>query len=102
MRRRRVRALFAFSVSAAAIGAISASASSGGSPGLAALRICGSGARPASGYRYVVLQAWQYGQIAAIRKRSPATQVLVYKDMASTRDDTTARQTNPDARFSGR
>ncbi|HMC71004.1 MAG TPA: hypothetical protein VKJ07_17740, partial [Mycobacteriales bacterium] len=61
-----MRALFAFLVSAAAIGAISASASSEGSPGLAALRICGSGARPASGYRYVVLQAWQYGQIAAI------------------------------------
>jgi len=94
MTRRRVRALFAFLVSAAAIMAISASASSGDPPGLAALRICGSGARPASGYRYVVLQAWQYGQIAVIRKRSPGTQVLVYKDMASTRDDTTARQTD--------
>src|SRR6266700_1790079 len=93
MTRRRVRASFAFLVCVAAIAAVSASASSGGSPGLAALRICGSGARPASGYRYVVLQAWQYGQIAAIKKHSPGTQVLVYKDMASTRDDT-ARQSD--------
>jgi len=93
MTRRRVRASFAFLVCVAAIAAVSASASSGGSPGLAALRICGSAARPASGYRYVVLQAWEYGQIAAIKKRSPGTQVLVYKDMASTRDDT-ARQSD--------
>jgi hypothetical protein len=35
-----------------------------------------------------VLQACQHGQIAAIKRSSPRTQVLVYKDMASTRDDT--------------
>ncbi len=79
-------------IAAAAVGTLSAFAGSGGSPGLAALRIC-SGGRPAAGYRYVVLQAWQYDQIAAIKKRSPGTQVLVYKDMASTRDDT-PRQTD--------
>jgi Hypothetical glycosyl hydrolase family 15 len=94
MTRRRALASFAFLVFAAAvIGALSAYASSDGSPGLAALRICGSGARPGPGYRYVVLQAWEYGQIAAIKRHSPGTQVLVYKDMASTRDDT-ARQTD--------
>ena len=73
-------------IAAAAVGTLSAFAGSGGSPGFAALRIC-SGGRPAAGYRYVVLQAWQYDQIAAIKKRSPGTQVLAYKDMASTRDD---------------
>jgi Hypothetical glycosyl hydrolase family 15 len=89
----RVLAPFALFAAAAAAGALSAFAGSGGSPGLAAIRICGSGARPGPGYRYVVLEAWQYGQIAAIKRRSPGTQVLVYKDMASTRDDT-ARQTD--------
>lgn len=92
MTRWRVLAPFAL-FGAAAVGALSALAGSGGSPGLAALRICGSGGRPAVGYRYVVLQAWQYGQISAIKRGSPGTQVLVYKDMASTRDDT-ARQTD--------
>jgi Hypothetical glycosyl hydrolase family 15 len=78
---------------AATFGALSAVAGSGGSsPGLAALRICSRG-QPGPGYRYVIMQAWDYGQIAAIKRRSPGTQVLVYKDMASTRDDTT-RQTD--------
>jgi hypothetical protein len=78
---------------AAALGALSAWAGSGSSsPGLAAIRIC-NGVRPGAGYRYVVLQAWQYGQIPAIKRQSPGTQVLVYKDMASTRDDATQRQT---------
>jgi hypothetical protein len=79
-------------LAAAAVATLTASAGSGGSPGLAALRIC-SDSRTGAGYRYVVLQAWEYGQIAAIKRRSPGTQVLVYKDMASTRDDTT-RQTD--------
>jgi len=43
--------------------------------------------RAASHYRYVILQAWEYGQIPAIKRRSPGTRVLVYKDIASTRDD---------------
>jgi putative glycosyl hydrolase-like family 15 (GHL15) protein len=87
MTRWRVLAPFAV-LAAAAVAALSASAGSGGSPGLAALRVCGSSSRPGPGYRYVVLQAWQYGQIAAIKRESPATQILVYTDMASTRDDT--------------
>jgi Hypothetical glycosyl hydrolase family 15 len=79
---------------AAALGALSAWAGSGSSsPGLAAVRLC-NGTRPGSGYRYVVLQAWQWGQIAAIKRQSPGTRVLVYKDMASTRDDATQRQTD--------
>jgi hypothetical protein len=75
-------------LAAAAVAALSASAGLGGFSGLAALRVCGSFSRPGPGYRYVVLQTWQYGQIAAIKRSSPRTQVLVYKDMASTRDDT--------------
>ena len=85
MTRWRALAPFAFFL-AAAIGSLSAAAGSGGSPGLAALRICGSVGPLGSGYRYVVLQAWQYPEIAAIKKRSRGTQVLVYKDMASTQD----------------
>ena len=34
----------------------------------------------------MVLQAPEYRRIAAIKRRNPATKVLVYKDMASTRD----------------
>lgn len=56
---------------------------------IAALRICSHFAplRPATGHRYVILQAWEYRRMRAIKKRSPATKVLVSKDMASTRDD---------------
>jgi hypothetical protein len=87
MTRWRVLAPVVLFAAAAAIGALSATAGSGSSaPSLAAIRIC-SGGQPGAGYRYVVLQAWQYGQIAAIKKRSPGTRVLVYKDMASTRDE---------------
>jgi Hypothetical glycosyl hydrolase family 15 len=93
MTRWRVAAPFALFAAAAALGALSAFAGSdGSSPGLAAIRIC-NGQMPGAGYRYVVLQAWQYDQIAAIKRRSPGPRVLVYKDMASTRDDT-ARQTD--------
>ena len=76
MTRWRVLAPFAL-FAAAAVTALSASAGSGGSPGLAALRICGSFSQPPAGYRYVVLHAWQYRQIAAIKRRSRGTQVLV-------------------------
>jgi hypothetical protein len=93
MTRWRVLAPFVLFAAAAAIGALSAWAGSGSSsPGLAAIRIC-NGGRPGAGYRYVVLQAWEWKQIAQIKTRSPGTQVLVYKDMASTRDDT-PRQTD--------
>jgi Hypothetical glycosyl hydrolase family 15 len=56
---------------------------------LATLRICGQSrpVQPAARYRYAILQAWEYRQIRAIKRRSPGTKVLVYKDIASTRDD---------------
>jgi hypothetical protein len=62
---------------------------SGHTSDLAALRICGRGrpVQPAARYRYAILQAWEYRQIRAIKRRSPGTKVLVYKDIASTRDD---------------
>jgi hypothetical protein len=93
MTRWRVLASIVLFAVAAALGALSATAGSGSSsPSLAAVRIC-NGARPGAGYRYVVLQAWEYGQIPAIKRQSPGTKVLVYKDMASTRDDVTHSQT---------
>jgi hypothetical protein len=93
MTRWRVLAPIVLFAVAAALGALSATAGSGSSsPGLAAVRLC-NGTRPAAGYRYVVLQAWEYGQIAAIKRQSPGTKVLVYKDMASTRDDAAQSQT---------
>jgi len=56
---------------------------------LAALRICGQSRpmQPVMRYRYAILQAWEYRQIRRIKRRSPGTKVLVYKDIASTRDD---------------
>jgi hypothetical protein len=77
----------------AAIAAVSASAgtSSGGpAPDLAAVRNCGSTStvpQPAGRYRYVILQAWDYRRISAVKRQNPGAQVLVYKDMAATRDD---------------
>src|SRR5437588_5504128 len=89
--RRRSWAFSTFLLAAvAAAAAASASTSSGGpAANLAAIRICGSSSapRPAALYRYVILQASEYRRMAAIKKRSPGTKVLVYKDMASTRDD---------------
>ena len=79
-------------VATAAIAAFAASATpdaSAPAPGLAALRHCGSAAplRRGVSYRYVILQAWESSRARAIKRRSPGTKVLVYKDMASTRDD---------------
>jgi Hypothetical glycosyl hydrolase family 15 len=56
---------------------------------VAALRICGTAPplQRALRYRYVILQAWEYRRVAAIKRRLPGARVLVYKDMASTRDD---------------
>lgn len=73
----------------AATAAGGAATRGGGSADIAALRICSRAAPllPASGHRYVILQAWEYRLMRAIKRRSPATTVLVYKDMASTRDD---------------
>ena len=42
--------------------------------------------QPAARFRYVILQAAQYREIAAIKRRSPRAKVLVYKDAASTVD----------------
>ena len=79
----------ALAVAAAAIVGLSASANTGSLPGLAALRICDAGPlpQPAGRYRYVILRSSEYGQIGAIKRASPQTRVLVYKDVASTRDD---------------
>jgi hypothetical protein len=79
-------------VTTAAIAAFAASATPKASrpaPSLAAFRICGDAAPLRRGvrYRYVILQAWEYRRAQAIERRSPGTKVLVYKDMASTRDD---------------
>ena len=76
----------------AAIVAFAASAApraSPAAPGLAALRNCGRPAPLRRGvtYRYVILQAWESGRARAIKRRSQGTKVLVYKDMASTRDN---------------
>jgi hypothetical protein len=73
----------------AALGASASAGSGGPEANLAAVRICtgSSPPRPAGLYRYVVLQASEWRRIAEIKKRSPGTQVLVYKDMASTRDN---------------
>jgi hypothetical protein len=74
-----------------------AATSGGRSADIAALRICSRAAplAPPSGHRYVILQAWQYRLMRTIKRRSPATKVLVYKDMASTRDDAHRRDVLP-------
>jgi hypothetical protein len=58
-------------------------------PATAALRICGNDPFPSrvADYGYVILNSWDWRRIKAIKARSPSTKVLVYKDMASTRDD---------------
>jgi hypothetical protein len=80
--------LLAAAVTAATAAGLAAT-SAGRTRDIAALRICSNAAplRPSSGHRYVILQAWQYRLMRAIKRRSPGTKVLVYKDMASTRDD---------------
>lgn len=61
----------------------------GDQPATAALRICGNDPFPrrVGAYRYVILNSWDWRRIAAVKAQSPNTKVLVYKDMASTRDD---------------
>jgi putative glycosyl hydrolase-like family 15 (GHL15) protein len=81
--------MLAAAVATASVAAGAATSKSGPSTDLAALRNCSHAAplRPSTGHRYVILQAWEYGRMRAIKRRSPGTKVLVYKDMASTRDD---------------
>jgi Hypothetical glycosyl hydrolase family 15 len=87
---RRLSALAAaFLAAAIAAVAVSARTGSTGASSLAALRICKAGGppQPAAQFRYVILQAARYRDIAAIKRRNPATKVLAYKDMASTQDN---------------
>jgi hypothetical protein len=72
---------------ALALGA--ASAQTHGEPSVAALRICTHDPFPGriADFHYVILNAWDWRRVAAIKKRSPDTKVLVYKNMTSTRRD---------------
>jgi Hypothetical glycosyl hydrolase family 15 len=57
------------------------------SSGIAALRICSDCAATGGNlarYDYVVLQAWEYWRIPAIKAANPNTKVLVYKNLPST------------------
>jgi hypothetical protein len=88
--RRRLSALAAAFLAAAVVAAaVAARTGSTGAPSLAALRICKAGGppQPARRFRYVILQAARYREIAAIKRRNPAAKVLAYKDMASTQDN---------------
>jgi hypothetical protein len=81
--------MLAAAVATASVAVGAAISKTGPSTDLAALRVCSQAAplRPSTGHRYVILQAWESQRARAIKRRSPATKVLVYKDMASTRDD---------------
>lgn len=86
----RAAPLVALSALVLAAGAATAEVGAGsGEPSVAALRICSHDPFPRriAAFRYVILNAWDWRRIAAIKARSPATKVLVYKDMASTRED---------------
>lgn len=89
--------MLAAAVTTASVAAGAATSKTGPMTDLAALRICSHVAplRPAAGQRYVILQAWEHAKLRAIKRRSPATKVLVYKDMASTRDDATRADALP-------
>jgi hypothetical protein len=41
-----------------------------------------------AGYRYVILNAWNYRLIRRLKAETPGIKVLVYKDMATSREDT--------------
>jgi Hypothetical glycosyl hydrolase family 15 len=87
---RRLAALAAAFLAAAVVAvAVSARSGSTGAPTLAALRICKAGGlpQPARRFRYVILQAARYREIAAIKRRNPGAKVFAYKDMASTQDN---------------
>ena len=88
MTRRRLLALVA-ALLAAVVVAVAGAARGVSTTSLAALRICNSGGlpKPATRFRYVILQATQYRKIGALKRRNPAAKVLAYKDMASTQDN---------------
>jgi hypothetical protein len=50
-----------------------------------------------AGYRYVILNAWNYGLIRRLKAQTPGVKVLVYKDMATSRAD--AKKNGVDNRF---
>ena len=87
MTRRLLVLAAALLVAATAAVAVPAGTGSSGGPTVAALRICNTGALPKPVFRYVILQATHYREIAAIKRRNPAAKVLAYKDMASTQDN---------------
>src|SRR5690349_3779094 len=61
-------------VPALALGAASAEPLGAGEPSVAALRICTHDPFPSrvADFRYVILNAWDWRRVAAIKKRSPA------------------------------
>jgi hypothetical protein len=74
---------------AVAIGAVflAFAAPAHASSGIAALRLCSNCATTGGNlarYDYVVLQAWEYKRIPAIKAANPNTKVLVYKNLPST------------------
>src|SRR5437764_14143536 len=59
----------------------------GTSPSVGALRICPNCAATGgdlSRYRYVVLQAWEYGRIPTLRPSNRNLKILAYKDLPPT------------------
>ena len=92
MRGRFVKAapVIAACLVAGAIGGVKtlSASTTAGSVSTGAIRI-GSGAASSgadlSHYQYIVLNAWDYGMIPALKRANPQVRVLVYKDMSSTR-----------------
>src|SRR5438093_2359712 len=87
-RRLAVLVSLAFLTTVALTGDRFPSASAAGtSPSVGALRILSNGAATGgdlSRYRYVVLQAWEYGRIPTLRASNPNLKILVYKDLPAT------------------
>jgi hypothetical protein len=93
-RRARLRRFLAASAAVAAcvvVGAVAAPPA-GAAQGIGALRICSNcfatGGNLAR-YDYVVLQAWEYARIPALKAANPNIKVLVYKNLPSTSSNAT-------------
>lgn len=94
---RRARPLIPLLVVAMAAGGLVANPPSGaeaqvtsaatGSQSVGTLRLGGDigSVKEPSRYQYVILNAWEYDQIAPIKAANPNAKVLVYKDISSTR-----------------
>jgi hypothetical protein len=91
MLRRLSSVLAGISAIAATLLVIGSAAPAGASPsqpsavGLLALRNGDIAAGDASRYGVVVMNAWESGRIPALKAANPGLEVLVYKDMSSTR-----------------